>query len=196
MSERINQIITRTGDDGTTSLADGTRLPKSNARFTAMGDVDELNSHIGVLRQTLKLNDTLDAHIEQQLIQMQHHLFEIGSELAVPGAVFLSSNALIFLEQWAERIRPSLPPLKEFILPSGTRAATQSHVCRSVARRAERSLVVLNQNEPLNETVLQYINRSSDLFFMLARQLNLSAQAAETYWRGTASSDSGNTPST
>ena len=186
MNERLNQIITRTGDDGTSSLADGTRLPKSHPRFMAMGDVDELNSHIGVLRQSL--NTSLESGFEQALDtvldKVQHHLFEIGSELAVPRMSFLRAGALEHIECWAENANAQLPPLKEFILPSGTRSATQAHVCRSVARRAERSLVTLNQLEPLNEASLKYLNRCSDLFFIMARLLNQSAQVSETYWRG------------
>ena len=182
MNERLNQIITRTGDDGTSSLADGTRLPKSHPRFMAMGDVDELNCHIGVLRQSL--TSPFEQAIDTLLSKIQHHLFEIGSELAVPGMSFLRAGALEHIECWAENANAQLPPLKEFILPSGTRSATQAHVCRSVARRAERSLVTLNQLEPLNEASLKYLNRCSDLFFIMARLLNQSAQVSETYWRG------------
>lgn len=182
MSERLNQIITRTGDDGTSSLADGTRLPKSHPRFSALGDVDELNSHIGVLRQAL--TSPFEQALDAVLSKIQHHLFEIGSELAVPGMTFLRADALQHIECWSENANAQLTPLKEFILPSGTRTATQAHVCRSVARRAERSLVALNQNEPLNEASLHYLNRCSDLFFIMARLLNQNAQMSETYWRG------------
>ena len=182
MAERLNQIITRTGDDGTSSLADGTRLSKSHPRFSAMGDVDELNSHIGVLRQNL--NSPFEQALDVFLSKIQHHLFEIGSELAVPGMTFLRDDALEHIECWAENANAQLPPLKEFILPSGTRSATQAHVCRSVARRAERSLVALNQTEPLNEASLKYLNRCSDLFFIMARLFNQQAQVQETYWRG------------
>lgn len=182
MSERLNTIITRTGDDGTSSLADGTRLPKSHPRFMALGDVDELNSHIGVLRQTLR--NPFEQALDNLLAKIQHHLFEIGSELAVPGRSFLRPDALSHIECWSENANAQLPPLKEFILPSGTHAATQAHVCRSVARRAERSLVALNQMEPLNDTSLKYLNRCSDLFFIMARLLNQTAQVEETYWRG------------
>ena len=182
MTERLNQIITRTGDDGTSSLADGTRQPKSHARFMALGDVDELNSHIGVLRQSL--SSPFEQALDTLLSTIQHHLFEIGSELAVPGMTFLRAHALEHIECWSENANAQLPPLKEFILPSGTRAATQAHVCRSVARRAERSLVALNQSEPLNESSLKYLNRCSDLFFIMARLINHNAQVDETYWRG------------
>ena len=182
MTERLNQIITRTGDDGTSSLADGTRQPKSHARFMALGDVDELNSHIGVLRQSL--SSPFEQALDTLLSTIQHHLFEIGSELAVPGMTFLRAHALEHIECWSENANAQLPPLKEFILPSGTRAATQAHVCRSVARRAERSLVAVNQTEPLNESSLKYLNRCSDLFFIMARLINHNAQVDETYWRG------------
>ena len=182
MSDRLNQIITRTGDDGTSSLADGTRLPKSHPRFMALGDVDELNSHIGALRQSL--TSPFEQALDALLSKIQHHLFEIGSELAVPGMNFLRADALSHIECWSENANAQLPPLKEFILPSGTRAATQAHICRSIARRAERSLVALNQLEPLSEASLKYLNRCSDLFFIMARLLNQNAQVSETYWRG------------
>ncbi|MBS1175358.1 MAG: yvqK [Burkholderiaceae bacterium] len=182
MTNRLDQIITRTGDNGTSSLADGTRLSKSHPRFDAMGDVDELNSNIGVLRSTL--NASTDAVLDDFLAQIQHHLFEIGSELAVPGMVFLRAGALDEVEHWAEQANAQLPALKEFILPSGTVSASQAHICRSVARRAERALVLLNQTEAQNDASLKYLNRCSDVFFIMARLLNQNAQVVETYWRG------------
>jgi cob(I)alamin adenosyltransferase len=187
MSNRLDQIITRTGDDGSSSLADGTRLSKSHPRFNAMGDVDELNSNIGVLRS--QLSAPTDAPINEFCAQIQHHLFEIGSELAVPGMTFLRIGALDEVEAWAAQANAQLPALKEFILPSGTASASQAHICRSVARRAERALVALNQTEALNEQSMKYLNRCSDVFFIMARLLNHNAHMSETYWRG-------NTPST
>ena len=184
MTDRLDQIITRTGDDGSSSLADGTRLPKSHPRFTAMGDVDELNAHIGVLRQCLNLKNPTQSNADEILSVMQHHLFEIGSELAVPGMSFLREDTLQIIEQWALKANQTLPPLKEFILPAGCQAATQAHVCRSIARRAERSLVTLDQLEPVSALSRQYLNRCSDLFFIMARQLNQDANMKEAFWRG------------
>lgn len=180
MSNRLDTITTRTGDDGTTALADGSRHLKSSARFVAMGDVDELNAHVGVLRSVVN-----DAAIDGFLMQLQHHLFEVGSELAVPGMMFLAANAIGLLDDWSEQHNAKLPALKEFILPAGTPAASQSHVCRTVARRAERSVVALNQVEPMNMRTLELLNRTSDVFFIMARVLNQTAGQRETYWRGT-----------
>ena len=182
MTNRLDQIITRTGDNGTSSLADGTRLSKAHPRFDAMGDVDELNSNIGVLRSVL--DAPIDAALNEFLAQIQHHLFEIGSELAVPGMTFLRAGALDQVEHWAEQANAQLPALQEFILPSGTASASQAHICRSVARRAERALVLLNQTEAQNDASLKYLNRCSDVFFIMARLLNQNAQVTETYWRG------------
>lgn len=185
MSNRLDQIITRTGDDGTTSLADGTRRLKSSERFCAMGDVDELNSHIGLLRSRLRVHASDEEKaLDVFLTTIQHHLFEIGSELAVPGMTFLKSNAVETLEHWAEQYNAELPALKEFILPSGTLSASQAHVCRSIARRAERSLVALMQLEAINDASLQFLNRCSDVFFIMARWLNARSHQAETFWRG------------
>ena len=182
MTNRLDQIITRTGDNGTSSLADGTRLSKAHPRFDAMGDVDELNSNIGVLRSVL--DAPIDAALKEFLAQIQHHLFEIGSELAVPGMTFLRAGALDEVEHWAEQANAQLPALQEFILPSGAASASQAHICRSVARRAERALVLLNQTEAQNDASLKYLNRCSDVFFIMARLLNQNAQVTETYWRG------------
>ena len=182
MPNRLDQIITRTGDNGTSSLADGTRLSKAHPRFDAMGDVDELNSNIGVLRSVL--DAPIDAALNEFLAQIQHHLFEIGSELAVPGMTFLRAGALDQVEHWAEQANAQLPALQEFILPSGAASASQAHICRSVARRAERALVLLNQTEAQNDASLKYLNRCSDVFFIMARLLNQNAQVTETYWRG------------
>ena len=182
MTNRLDQIITRTGDNGTSSLADGTRLSKAHPRFDAMGDVDELNSNIGVLRSVL--DAPIDAALNEFLAQIQHHLFEIGSELAVPGMTFLRAGALDEVEHWVEQANAQLPALQEFILPSGTVSATQAHICRSIARRAERALVLLNQTEAQNDASLKYLNRCSDVFFIMARLLNQNAQVIETYWRG------------
>lgn len=187
MTNRLDQITTRTGDDGSTGLADGSRHLKSSPRFVVMGDVDELNSHIGLLRSYLQqeINDNKQL-LNEFLIDMQHHLFEIGSELAVPGMSFLSSNAVQQLDDWSNTTNAKLPALKEFILPSGTLAASQAHVCRSVTRRAERSMVQLRQAEAMSDASLHYLNRCSDVFFVMSRILNQNANQAETLWRGNA----------
>lgn len=189
MSSRLDNITTKTGDDGTTALADGSRHLKSSPRFNAIGDVDELNAHIGLLRSYLQNTMRKDEHPEHHdaselLINIQHHLFEIGSELAVPGMVFLSANAISSIELWSHTTNQNLKPLKEFILPSGTLEASQAHVCRTVARRVERQLVALNQSEIIHEDLIIYLNRCSDLFFIMARWLNQNADKEETYWRG------------
>ena len=185
MSNRLDTITTRTGDDGTTSLADGTRHLKSSARFTAIGDVDELNAHIGLLRSRLRAHvSQADQAIDEFLIDIQHHLFELGSELAVPGMTFLAADALTLLDNWGEANNATLPPLKEFILPSGTLAASQAHICRTVTRRAERSLVALAQLDVVADDSIRDLNRCSDVFFIMARVLNQNAQQPETHWRG------------
>ena len=185
MADRLDQITTRTGDGGTTSLADGSRHSKSAPRFMTMGDVDELNSQIGLLRSHLQMHTSeLDRDLDGFLIDIQHHLFEIGSELAVPGMTFLTEGAVNTLDEWSAKYNSMLPPLKEFILPSGVMAASQAHVCRSVTRRAERSMVGLAKVEAINDACPQYLNRCSDVFFIMARVLNKNAQHIETYWRG------------
>lgn len=189
MSLRLDKITTKTGDDGTTSLADGSRHLKSSPRFNAIGDVDELNANIGLLRAYLndaskKVPADPNGEISGLLVIMQHHLFEIGSELAVPGMVFLSANAIDNIESWSHTTNQNLKPLSEFILPSGTLVASQAHICRTVARRVERQLVALNQSEIIHENLITYLNRCSDLFFIMARWFNQNAHQKETYWRG------------
>ena len=167
MGNRLSQIATRTGDDGTTGLGDNTRLPKSAPRVQAMGDVDELNSHIGLL-----LCEDLPTGVRELLVDIQHQLFNLGGELSIPGFELLKPEALLSLDQALEDHNANLPRLQEFILPAGTRAAAQAHVCRTVARRAERAVVALGAQETLNPTPRQYLNRLSDLMFVLSRVLN------------------------
>jgi cob(I)alamin adenosyltransferase len=167
MSNRLTQIATRTGDDGTTGLGDGTRVPKSHLRVAAMGDVDELNSGLGVL-----LAEPLPADVRALLVTIQHELFNLGGELSIPGYSLLKLQAVLRLDQALEDHNATLPRLKEFILPAGTRSAALAHVSRTVARRAERSLVALATAEAINEAPRQYLNRLSDLLFVLARVLN------------------------
>jgi cob(I)alamin adenosyltransferase len=167
MSNRLTQIATRTGDDGTTGLGDGQRVPKDHLRVQAMGDVDELNSQIGVL-----LAEPLPGAVRELLVVIQHELFNLGGELSVPGFELLKPEAVLHLDNALAEHNATLPRLKEFILPAGTRSAAIAHVCRTVARRAERAVVALAGQEKVNAAPRQYLNRLSDLLFVLARVLN------------------------
>ena len=167
MGQRLTQIATRTGDDGSTGLGDGTRVPKDHLRVMAMGDVDELNSGLGVL-----LAEPLPDAVRDLLVTIQHELFNLGGELSIPGYQLLKPAAVLRLDEALEHYNAQLPRLKEFILPAGTRSAALAHVSRTVARRAERSLVALSSHEAVHETPRQYLNRLSDLMFVLARVLN------------------------
>jgi len=167
MANRLSQIATRTGDDGTTGLGDNTRVPKNHLRVMAMGDVDELNSNIGVL-----LAEPLPDEVRELLITIQHELFNLGGELCMPGYALLKLDAVLGLDEALAHFNANLPRLKEFILPAGTRSAAIAHVCRTVARRAERAVVTLNASEPINDALRHYLNRLSDLLFVLARVLN------------------------
>ena len=167
MGNRLTQIATRTGDNGTTGLGDNTRVSKNSLRVHAMGDVDELNSHIGVL-----LCEDMSQPVRDVLVEIQHQLFNLGGELSIPGYELLKSEAVLALDDALAEHNEHLPRLKEFILPAGTRAAAQAHVCRTVARRAERAVVALEGQEALKDTPRQYLNRLSDLMFVLSRVLN------------------------
>ena len=167
MSNRLTQIATRTGDDGSTGLGDGSRVPKSHQRIAAMGDVDELNSMLGVL-----LAEPLPDVVRELLVIIQHELFNLGGELSIPGFELLKPQAVLALDQALATHNAQLPRLKEFILPAGTRSAALAHVCRTVARRAERAVVTLAASETVHEAPRQYLNRLSDLMFVLARVLN------------------------
>lgn len=167
MANRLSQIATRTGDDGSTGLGDGSRVPKDHLRVMAMGDVDELNSQIGVL-----LAEPLPEEVRELLITIQHELFNLGGELCMPGYSLLKDDAVLRLDQALADHNATLPRLAEFILPAGTRSAAIAHVCRTVARRAERAVVTLAAQESINAAPRQYLNRLSDLLFVLARVLN------------------------
>jgi cob(I)alamin adenosyltransferase len=167
MANRLTQIATRTGDDGTTGLGDGQRVAKDHLRVAAMGDVDELNSNLGVL-----LAEPLPAELRELLVVIQHELFNLGGELAMPGFELLKADAVLRLDEALAQHNANLPRLKEFILPAGTRSAAIAHVCRTVARRAERAVVTLAAHEPVNAAPRQFLNRLSDLLFVLARVLN------------------------
>lgn len=178
MGKRLTQIATRTGDDGTTGLGDNTRVPKDHKRVQAMGDVDELNSHIGLL-----LCEDMDRNMRDVLVEVQHQLFNLGGELSIPGYELLKAEAVLALDEALAHYNAQLPKLEEFILPAGTRAASQAHVCRTVARRAERSLVALGAAEPLRDAPRHYLNRLSDLMFVLARVLNRVDGGDDVYWK-------------
>ena len=182
MGKRLTQIATRTGDDGTTGLGDNTRVSKASARPMAMGDVDELNSHIGLL-----LCEDMPADVRELLIDIQHQLFNLGGELSIPGFELLKDEALAQLDAALERHNATLPRLQEFILPAGTRAAAQAHICRTVARRAERAVVALEQHEAVRAAPRRYLNRLSDLMFVLSRVLNRhrpdGSVGDDVYWK-------------
>ena len=167
MSNRLTQIATRTGDDGTTGLGDGSRVAKDHLRVQAMGDVDELNSGLGLL-----LAEPLPADVRELLVTIQHELFNLGGELSIPGFELLKTDAVLRLDEALAHYNAALPRLKEFILPAGTRSAALAHVSRTVARRAERAVVALAAVEKVNEAPRQFLNRLSDLMFVLARVLN------------------------
>ena len=182
MANRLTQIATRTGDDGTTGLGDGSRVPKHHLRVAAMGDVDELNSTLGVL-----LAEPLPDSVRQLLVVVQHELFNLGGELSIPGFTLLKDEAVLRLDEALAEHNAALPRLAEFILPAGTRSAALAHVSRSVARRAERAVVLLASDEPVNDAPRQYLNRLSDLLFVLARVLNRAnldgLGGDDVYWR-------------
>jgi len=166
VGHRLSKIYTRTGDQGTTGLGDGSRIPKHDLRIEAIGAVDELNSHLG-----LCLAESLPELIQQTLTQVQHELFELGAELCIPGTQRLSELQTTRLEEVLDTLNAALPPLKEFILPRGSRATAQCHVARAVTRRAERVLFALHEISPQNPYTLTYVNRLSDLLFVMARTL-------------------------
>jgi cob(I)alamin adenosyltransferase len=178
MGNRLTKIYTRTGDDGTTGLADGSRVAKDAPRMEAIGGVDELNSVIGLL-----LCEEMPDAIRACLAGVQHDLFDLGGELSVPGHAIVSEAHSRRLEEALDAFNARLPALKDFILPGGTRAASLAHVARTVCRRAERALVALARTEPPPPPLLQYLNRLSDLLFVLARALNRDAGGGDVYWQ-------------
>jgi cob(I)alamin adenosyltransferase len=178
MGHRLSRIVTRTGDDGTTGLGDGSRVGKDATRIAALGDVDELNSVIGVL-----LTETLPQEVGCWLSEVQHVLFDLGSELAVPGYRALLPAQVLALEEKVVEMNAALPMLKEFILPGGVRSAALAHQARSVCRRAERTVVALARDEAVSEAARQYLNRLSDALFVLARHLNRVAGQSDVLWQ-------------
>ncbi len=182
MSLRLSVITTRTGDDGSTGLGDGTRVAKDSARVQAMGDVDELNSCLGVLLADLATQPPLEP-VALALAPVQHVLFDLGSELAIPGYALMKVEQLVYLDEQLASFNADLGPLKEFILPGGTPPAALAHVARSVCRRAERSVVALQHQSAMGALPQQYLNRLSDLLFVLARALNKLAGSPDALWK-------------
>lgn len=181
MATRLSVITTRTGDNGSTGLGDGSRIGKHAPRVAALGDVDELNSTIGLLR-----TEDLPADIDTVLGRIQHDLFDMGAELCIPGHTALNDDHVLALDQALAHYNAKLGKLEEFILPGGTRAAAQAHVARTVCRRAERAVIILNTDTTdatgVNIPVKLYLNRLSDLLFVLARALNRSAGQPDVLW--------------
>ncbi|HEY6772562.1 MAG TPA: cob(I)yrinic acid a,c-diamide adenosyltransferase [Oxalicibacterium sp.] len=177
MGNRLSKIATRTGDDGTTGLGDGSRTGKDALRVQAMGDVDELNSHVGLL-----LCEELPSALREELVSIQHDLFDLGGELCIPGYALIDDAHVARLDALLAKYNADLPPLKEFILPAGSRAASQTHVCRTVCRRAERVVVALGRVETLNDNPRRYLNRLSDLMFVVARVLNRFGGGGDVLW--------------
>ena len=178
MGKRLTQIATRTGDDGTTGLGDGTRIDKDALRVHAMGEVDELNSMLGVLACEDLPDDVRDA-----LSNIQHDLFDLGGELSIPGYTMVTEAQVVVLDDWLADYNATLPRLEEFILPGGSRAASIAHVARTIARRAERAVVALGRAEPVRAEPRHYLNRLSDLLFVLARVLNRHAGGSDVQWQ-------------
>jgi cob(I)alamin adenosyltransferase len=177
MANRLSKIVTRTGDAGTTGLGDGTRVSKESARIDAIGEIDELNSTLGVL-----LADELPPVLRALFVGIQHDLFDLGGELSIPGYVAMTEAQVAGLEAAVDDLNANLPPLKEFILPGGARAAALAHVSRTVCRRAERALVHLAATENVSDSARRYVNRLSDLLFVAARVLNRSAGRGDVLW--------------
>ena len=183
MANRLSKIYTRTGDAGTTGLGDGTRVAKDSMRIVAMGDVDELNSVIGIM-----LTEPISNKIRDCLTRVQHDLFDMGGEICMPGFAMIKKERVSALETILDEWNDTLAPLKEFILPGGNRAAAYCHLARTVCRRAERQMIALNNGEikaehKLTEISLQYINRLSDLLFVLCRILNKEAGVPDVLWQ-------------
>jgi cob(I)alamin adenosyltransferase len=177
MGHRLTRIYTRTGDDGTTGLGDGSRVAKDCARVEVIGAVDELNSAIGLI-----LAEPVPDAVREVLLAVQHDLFEVGAELAVPGRTGGRGARVEWIEQALDRFNADLPALREFILPGGGAAAAACHLARSICRRAERRAVALARSEAVSATPVQYLNRLSDLLFVMARVAARAAGVAEVFW--------------
>ena len=178
MGNRLSKIYTRTGDKGTTGMGDGTRVAKDSLRVAAMGDVDELNSVIGMV-----ICKCAEGSVKQTLITIQHDLFNLGGQLTMPQYDVITAARVLWLEKTLDAMNENLPPLKEFILPGGGEAATFCHLARTVCRRAERGIVALAKEFEFSEQIAAYINRLSDLLFVVCRVLSREANAPEVYWQ-------------
>ena len=177
MGNRLSKIVTRTGDAGTTGLGDGSRVSKDCLRIDCIGEVDELNSSLGVL-----LAEELPDAVREVLLAVQNDLFDLGGEICIPGSAVISEGHILRIEQLAERFNSELGPLRNFILPGGTRPASLAHLARSVCRRVERRLVHLGNSEPVSDSARKYLNRLSDLLFILGRTLNQSSSQGDVLW--------------
>ncbi|VXB48159.1 cob(I)yrinic acid a,c-diamide adenosyltransferase [Massilia sp. 9I] len=178
MGNRLSKISTRTGDDGTTGLGDGSRTAKDSPRIHSLGEVDELNSFVGLL-----LCEEMPGDLREELVSIQHDLFDLGGELCIPGYELIKDEHVARLDALLAKYNADLPMLKEFILPAGSRAASLAHVCRTVCRRAERSIVALGHAEEIRPHPREYVNRLSDLMFVLARVLNRFAGGSDVLWQ-------------
>jgi cob(I)alamin adenosyltransferase len=179
MGNRLSKIYTKTGDDGTTGLGDGSRVAKDSLRVEAYGTVDELNSFVGLLRAELA-----DDHTMQPLLsRIQHELFDLGGELCIPNFILIKEESIARLEQAIDAMNENLPPLKDFILPAGGKAASTCHIARSVCRRAERRVLSLSQAETISMLGLKYLNRLSDYLFVTARVLAREHGGTEVLWQ-------------
>lgn len=178
MGYRLSKIYTRTGDDGSTGLGDGSRVPKDHARVEAYGAVDELNSILGVA-----LALPLPPDVREALAPIQHELFDLGGELSIPGREVIDEAHVTRLERSLDALNALLPPLKEFVLPGGSEAAAYTHFARTVCRRAERRAIALAHSEKINPLAIKYLNRLSDLLFVAARYVNACEQVPETLWQ-------------
>jgi len=183
MGNRLSKLYTRTGDDGTSGLSGGARVPKTHPRMHAMGSIDELNSVIGLLIHKLQNAQVDDSDLAAMLIEIQHDLFNIGGEISMPDHAFITNSKVAQLEQRIDHFNALVEPLKDFILPGGSEAAAICHMARATARRAERDLVGLHQREPINEITLRYVNRLSDLLFASARIINQQQGEPDVLWK-------------
>ncbi len=179
MGHRLSKIYTKTGDNGTTGLGDGSRIAKDDARVEAFGTIDELNSLIGLVIAT----PSVPTNIQAKLIEIQHDLFDLGGELCIPGYTLVDDDYTSRLESFLDDLNEHLPPLKEFILPGGNEAAAKTHFARTVCRRAERRLITLHHEAPINPSAIKYVNRLSDLLFVIARTLARQNGGQEVLWQ-------------
>ena len=177
MAHRLTRIYTRTGDQGTTGLADGSRVRKDAPRIQLLGELDELNSHIGVI-----LTHSVPEELAACLSEIQHLLFDLGGDLSIPGRESITLDHVVWLETWLDHFNSVLPPLREFILPGGSPAAAQGHLARTVCRRAERTAVASIQHEDISPTSLAFLNRLSDFLFVACRVMARQDHGQEIFW--------------